>query len=132
MILTLHRLDRFGDAIPGDIYEDGAHVCVTLENADHAIKAGRYPIAMTESARAKAGSLWSPREDHVLPLVCDVVGREGIRLHAANHPAQLEGCIAPGITRDGDAITNSRVALIALMAKIQAAPAPVWLDVVDP
>lgn len=135
MNLTLQRLDQFGAGIPGDLFVEGRHEAVTLENAEHAIKAGRYQIVMTESGRAKAGSLWSPREDHKLPLLCDVAGREGIRMHSANFPSQLEGCVAVGLTRDGEGITRSHVALISVMAKIQAAidlGEKVFIDVVDP
>ena len=135
MILTLLRLDPFGEAQHGDLFTDGTHLAVTLENLAHAIPAGRYPLVLTESARCKAGGLWSPREDHVLPLLCDVTDRTGIRVHAANQPSQLEGCIAPGTARDGETITGSRVALIALMARLQAAidrGEDVVLDVIDP
>jgi hypothetical protein len=130
--LTLQRLDPFGAALHGDLYLDGKHQCVTLENASRAIPAGRYQVVLTESARSKAGGLWSPREDHKLPLLCDVKDRSGIRLHAANFPEQLEGCIAPGSTRDGAMIAGSRVALIKVMALIEAAilsGEQVWLDV---
>lgn len=134
MNLRLQRLDRFGDGLPGDLYVDGQHCVVTLENADLAIAAGRYQIVMTESGRARAGGLWSPRDDFKLPLLCDVAGHEGIRLHAANVASELAGCIAPGMARDGDAIQQSRPALINVMAKIDAAIAlgeEVWIDVVD-
>jgi hypothetical protein len=119
----------------GDLYSDGQHATVTLENVHKAIPAGRYQIVMTESGRVKAGSLWSPRADHKLPLLCDVPGREGIRCHAGNEATDVEGCIAVGMVRDGQEIHNSRVALIKVMAQIDAALAlgeEIWLDVLDP
>jgi hypothetical protein len=134
LVLTLRRLEPFGDALHGDLYLNGHHECVTLENAAKAIVAGRYQVVLTESPRVREGSLWSPRADHKLPLLLDVKDRDGIRLHAANYPAQLEGCIAPGTKRDGEVIESSRVALIAVMAKIEAALAlreTVWIDVQD-
>ena len=121
MILTVRRLAPFGDALPGDLFIDGAFECVTLERESLAIPAGHYRLAMTVSGRATAGGLWSPRADHVLPLVCDVPGRDGIRIHAANRADQLQGCIATGSTRDGMEISGSRTALIRVMAKIQVA-----------
>ena len=107
-----------------------------------AIPAGRYPIALTVSARAQRGELWCPaQETHphdkttwVLPLICGVPDRDGIRAHAANRASQLKGCIAPGSTRDGMEISGSRTALIRVMAKIQVAldrGEPVMLDVMD-
>ena len=134
MLLTLQRLAPFGAALPGDLLIDGHHEAVSLENADKAIPDGRYSIAMTVSGRATAGGLWSPRADNVLPLVCDVPGREGIRIHAANRADQLEGCIATGSTRDGMEVSGSRTALIRVMNRIEAAQRlgeEVWIDVVD-
>lgn len=134
MNLRLQRLDPFGDALHGDLYCERRHECVMLENVAKAIPAGRYQIVLTESGRAAAGSLWSPRADHKLPLLLDVPGRSAIRWHAANEPGQLEGCQAPGKVRDGESIQSSRIALISVMAKLDAAYAlgeEAWVDVVD-
>ena len=134
MNFALQRLEPFGAALHGDLYAEGRHVCVTLERVDKAIPAGRYQIVLTPSGRAEAGSLWSPRADHKLPLLCEVPGRSAIRLHAANAPAELEGCIAAGMVRDGAEIHSSRVAVILVMSKIDAALAldeQVWVDVCD-
>lgn len=123
MILTLIRRDRVdaADALFGTLACDGRAQCLTLERASKPIAPGRYPVLMTVSGRAEAGSLWSPRLDHRLPLIDQVPRRSGLRFHAANEASQLEGCIAPGESRDGDRLVQSRIALIALMAKIQAA-----------
>lgn len=132
LTFTLRRLDPFGAALHGDLYCEGQHVAVTLENAEKAIPAGRYQIVLTESGRALEGGLWTPRDDHKLPLLVDVPGRTAIRLHAANLPRELEGCIAPGMTRNGEAIESSRDALITVMSQIDAALAlgeAVWIDV---
>lgn len=136
MILTLLRGERSDDALPGTLLAEGAFQAYTLENADKAITAGRYPVVLTESGRAKGGSLWSPRDDDKLPLLCDVAGRSGIRIHAANFAHQLAGCIAPGLARDEetDSLSQSRAALIKIMAQIEAAirlGEEVWIDVVE-
>ena len=130
MDLRLARVEVVGEAQHGDLAIDGEPFCVTLENDLLKIPAGRYPVTITESPRAVEGSLWSPRQEGLLPLV-DVPEREGIRFHAANFPNQLEGCIAPGKARDGESITQSRVSLVALMARIDAAEDDVWLTVED-
>ena len=142
MRLLLQRLDPFGDGLPGDLYLEDRHICVSLENAALAIPAGCYAVDMTVSGRAQARELWCPaQETHpddkdqwVLPLLLEVPGREAIRLHAANWANQLAGCIAPGLTRDGEGIARSRAALIQVIAMIEAARADgdeVEIDVRD-
>jgi len=122
----------------GTLDADGTFVCHTLEDrvrrddpitvADEgrkvagttAIPAGRYRVVLTVSDRAAKGSLWSPRSDHKLPLLLDVHGFEGIRIHSGNTDRNTEGCILVGRGRAVDAITDSRVALTALVETIEA------------
>jgi Family of unknown function (DUF5675) len=73
-----------------------------------AIPAGRYRVALTVSDRAARGSLWSPRPDHNLPLLLDVHGFEGIRIHSGNTDRNTEGCILVGRSRAVDAIIVRR------------------------
>lgn len=93
---------------------DGGWSCWFLENPDTLIPAGRYEVLLTPSARAAAGTLWTPWPDKQLPLVV-VPDRSGIRIHAANHADQLEGCIAVGLERFEDgSLGTSRTALVKL------------------
>ena len=55
----------------------------TLENADFLIPAGIYPLKMT----------WSPRFKKMMPEICDVPEREGIRIHMGTKPEHSEGCV---------------------------------------
>jgi hypothetical protein len=41
-------------------------------------------------------------------------GRYAVLIHSANESSELEGCIAIGMTRDGDGVARSREALAAL------------------
>lgn len=120
----------------GTLDVDGTFVCHTLEDrvrrddpttvADEgqkvagttAIPAGRYRVMLTESDRVIAGSLWSPRPDNKLPLLVDVRGFTGIRIHSGNTDRNTEGCILVGRVRAVDAIFESRPALTALIEQI--------------
>lgn len=73
-----------------------------------AIPAGFYLVQIT----------YSPRFKVPLPLVEDVPGFTGIRIHAGNTDEDTEGCILVGRTSHADAIGESRLALEALMAKL--------------
>lgn len=107
--------------------------CYTLE-PKAPISAGKYEVILTPSARAKVGGLWSPRPDHALPLLVNVVGHEGVRIHAGNSAKDTSNCILVGLIRDAATIENSRSALIAVMAKLEAASAAAercFLTIVD-
>lgn len=84
--------------------------CFFLENEAKAFPAGTYPVLLTVSGRAQAGTLWTPWGDAQLPLIV-VPGREGIRIHAANRQDQLEGCLALGFDWIGGELGRSRHAL---------------------
>ena len=55
----------------------------TLENADYIIPVGNYPVLVT----------FSPRFKRMLPLIGNVPGRSGIRIHRGTKPEHSKGCI---------------------------------------
>ena len=58
-------------------------VCATLENSDYIIPEGTYELKNT----------MSPKFKKVLPLVCGVRGRSGIRIHTGTKPEHSTGCV---------------------------------------
>ena len=58
-------------------------ICPTLENLDKQIPALIYRVQVT----------MSPRFKRLLPLVCQVPGRAGIRIHRGTRPEHSAGCI---------------------------------------
>lgn len=132
MIVTVRREAILGDRIESEYFVNGQWTGVALERTARAIPVGRYQIVLTASDRAKRGLLWSPRENHVLPLLLNVPDHDGIRIVAMDRVDDLDGCLAVGVRRVGDMIEESRIALIALMAKLDAALAlreTLWCDV---
>lgn len=133
MELRLQRDPSDAVATVGRLFVDGAFECFTLEDVVRlgpkvpgrtAIPAGRYRVDLT----------FSPHFQRILPLVVDVPGFDGIRIHAGNTAADTEGCILVGQGRAMDSITSSRLALAALQPKIGGAlarGAAVFLDVVN-
>jgi hypothetical protein len=121
--LDLRRVVLTDEATVGDLSVDGVFECFTLEDrvrapgvkvpGKTAIPAGRYEVKIT----------WSPRFRVDMPLLLDVPGFQGVRIHPGNTAEDTEGCILVGKTRMpyGDALAESRKAYASLFRKLKAA-----------
>ena len=83
-MVTIHltRKDKDCKAVHGCL-RTGAQEIATLENKDYIIPTGTYPVRVT----------WSPKFKRMLPLVLNVPGRSGIRVHRGTRPEHSRGCI---------------------------------------
>lgn len=111
----------------GQLYVNGIFDCFILEDQDRqlelhpeakvygetCIPRGTYKVIITYSNRFK-------RE---LPLLVDVPGFEGVRIHPGNSHVDTHGCLLPvtSVTPDGQTGINSRNAFHILYQKIEAA-----------
>jgi len=101
----------------GELLIDGEHFCFTLEDAARpekiygktAIPYGTYDVEIT----------FSPRFQKYMPLIKDVPGFEGVRIHSGNTAQDTEGCLLVGCTKGYDYIGRSRTAFATLMNKIK-------------
>lgn len=132
MNLTLIRRWGSPNATIGELLIDDVRQCFTLEDTirtgpkipgETAIPAGRYQVVVTESARFK----------RALPLLIDVPGFEGVRIHPGNTAQDTEGCILVGASMGPDRVYNSRKAFGPLFDWIQQAltRGPVWLTILE-
>lgn len=112
MNMTLTRKIKGKKGCFGELKIGEKFQCYILERLDTLIPVGVYQIELT----------FSPRFHHLMPLL-NVPNREGIRIHPANYPNQLEGCLAPGTVQspEEDAIWNSNAAFGPLYDKITEA-----------
>lgn len=99
------------ESTTGKLSVDGKFFCYTLEdtarpensekiNGKTAIPAGLYLIDIT----------WSNRFKRWLPLLLNVPGFAGIRIHPGNTATDTEGCILVGASRSLNCVTESRQA----------------------
>lgn len=108
------------DGIFGRITADGWEGCDSLENLSKSIPEGTYDAVVD----------LSPRLGYLCPHLrvplrdIETGGDAGIRIHIANRPDQLEGCIATGTTRNGDSEDSSRDAFDKMMAVLPMAGIP--------
>lgn len=129
MNLTLKRKILSKVSSIGELSIDGKFFCYTLEDLSRdlyqtspieeinskkvhgqtAIPYGKYNVIITYSNRFK-------RE---LPLLENVPGFEGIRIHSGNNSASTEGCVLVGDSYSKDYIYNSRITFDKLFLEIK-------------
>lgn len=141
MNLILKRIHEGETFTVGQLYEETKYglspICYTLEDKVRqvegkpvkewkvqdktAIPTGTYSVVVTMSNRFKTK----------LPLLQNVEGFTGIRIHSGNSSANTEGCILVGMTWDGksDWIGSSKIAMSALMPIIDNSTSPVTLQI---
>jgi len=118
MKLNLKRLHKTDNSTIGELYIDGKFEAYTLEDIERdtkvfgktAIPKGTYEVIMTMSNRFKK----------MMPLLLNVPGYEGVRIHSGNDATQTEGCILLGTTRSVDFIGGSRDAIAKFYPKLEA------------
>ena len=118
MILILDRKYKLPTYTIGKLYIDGEYFCDTLEDKDRgltdgmtvseiskikikketAIPTGTYKVTITYSNRFKKN----------MPLINNVKGFEGIRIHSGNTNQDTEGCILVGFNKVKGNVINSR------------------------
>lgn len=125
MTLTLKRKYKKNDYTIGDLYINGKWFCNTIEDKDRglndtmelktiqrekvygktAIPTGRYKVSIT----------YSPKYKKNMPLLENVKGFEGIRIHSGNTEKDSLGCIIVGENKKKGVVINSRVTYNKLM-----------------
>lgn len=119
MEIDLHRKYKKDGYTIGKLSINGKSICDTLEDTDReltsdmseeeikerkvfgktAIPIGEYEVVMTYSNRFKKQ----------MPLLLDVKGFSGIRIHSGNTAEDTEGCILCGKNSEKGKVLNSKV-----------------------
>ena len=118
MILILDRKYKLPTYTIGKLYIDGEYFCDTLEDKDRgltdsmtvgeiskikikketAIPTGTYKVTITYSNRFKKN----------MPLINNVKGFEGIRIHSGNTNQDTEGCLLVGMNLERGKVLKSQ------------------------
>jgi len=118
-ILQLERVDETEKSTLGRLSVDGEFECYILEDpirevkvyGNTAIPYGYYTVSIT----------YSPRFKRNLPILRDVPGFRGVRIHPGNTPKDTDGCLLPGTRFKTDRVLESRRAFNKLFTKLKAA-----------
>jgi hypothetical protein len=121
MRLHLLRFSLGETATLGALSVDGRFFCFVLEDryrpppeekvrGQTAIPVGDYNVEVTHS----------PRFGVPMPLVKNVPGFEGIRIHSGNTVDQTDGCLLVGMQATAETVFQSKAAYEALMKRLEA------------
>lgn len=119
MELVLTRKTFTEQSTVGELSVDGKFECYTLEDKVRKEKIAK--VTAIPYGRFRVQITYSPRFKVQMPLLMDVPGFSGIRIHTGNVAEHTDGCILVGTGKTHDRITNSRAAYAALFAKLDAA-----------
>lgn len=129
MELLLKRIFRGDKYTIGHLYINGDYYCDVLEDVDRelsndmseeqikkikiygktAIPTGRYKIEVT----------YSPKFKRYLPILLNVKGFSGIRVHSGNTAEDTLGCLLVGFNKEKGKVLNSRVTSDKLTALLR-------------
>lgn len=114
--MILNREIFTDESTIGSLYLDGIFQCYTLElscrkhpGTKNCIPARTYEIQITYSTRFKKD----------MPLLIDVPGFSGIRIHTGNAGKDTDGCILVGKSKAKNWVGESVVAFNELFPKIE-------------
>lgn len=129
MEITVKRKFKGNNYTIGSLYIDDKYFCDTLEDIDRgltdnmtdsyistvkvvdqtAIPTGSYKVTIT----------YSNRFQKLLPLINNVKGFSGIRIHSGNTKEDTSGCILVGFNTKKGKVVNSRVTFNKLFNILQ-------------
>jgi hypothetical protein len=139
MKLLLKR-DTFTDkSTIGKLYIDGKFECFILEDKDRSLdsETNKEVIAQNKirnetaipTGKYKIVINMSPKFKRELPLLLEVPGYTGIRIHTGNKASDTSGCLLPGTTKGVDSISGSKEAFDALFKKLKEAKEEIFISI---
>ena len=131
MELRLERKYRNNNYCIDKLYINGKYFSDVLEDPDRGLT-DTMSLEEIQKIKIKGNTCipygtynvtitYSPRFKKNLPLLNDVKGFDGIRIHSGNKPQDTEGCLLPGFNKVKGQVIDSRVTTDKLIAQIQQA-----------
>ena len=139
MRIVLLRIANRPTYCIGKLYIDGVYFCDTIEDTDRglddgmseaeikqkkvkgqtAIPTGVYPVYIT----------WSPKYKKPMPLIENVKGYSGIRIHSGNTAKDTEGCLLVGKNKEVGKVLESRKTYNALFQILNETDERIIIDI---
>ncbi len=139
MRLTLMRIANRPTYCIGKLYIDGQYMMDVLEDTDRglddsmseeeilkrkikgetAIPCGTYEVTLT----------YSPKYKKIMPLINNVKGYSGIRIHSGNTSKDTEGCPIVGQNKEVGKVLNSRKMYDVLFKELSNTKERIIIDI---
>ena len=139
MRVTLVRIANRPTYCIGKLYIDGKYFCDTIEDTDRGLKdemtedeilkkkvkgetaipTGIYPVYLT----------YSPKYNKQMPLIDNVKGYSGIRIHSGNTSKDTEGCLIVGKNKEVGKVLESRKTYNALFREFVKTNSKIIIDI---
>ena len=114
MNLEVKRIFKGNKYTIGKLYIAGKYFCDTMEPPVRIIKPKAIPLG-----KYKVIINHSNKFNKQLPLLLNVEGFEGIRIHNGSYPEDTLGCILVGRNKIKGMLVDSRYTLMQLMNKLK-------------
>ena len=129
MDLKLKRIYSGDTYTIGHLYIDGDYYCDVLEDTDRGLtddmseeqikKIKVYGKTAIPKGTYKVEVTYSPKFKRYLPILLNVKGFTGIRIHSGNIPEDTLGCLLVGYNKEKGKVLNSRVTSDKLTALLR-------------
>ena len=129
MEILVKRIAKKETYTIGKMYIDGKYFCDTLEDKDRGLsqsmteeeirKRKVYGLTAIPTGAYKVIVNYSERFGKLMPLLLDVKGYAGVRIHSGNTPADTLGCILVGRNTAKGMVTESRNTFLRLMETLK-------------
>lgn len=128
MEIKVKRIARKDSYTIGRLYIDDEYFCDTLEDKDRGLKQTDTleqikKVKVKDETAIPIGTYkvtlsYSPRFKKILPLIENVKGFDGIRIHSGNTNKDTSGCLLVGKNTKVGMVTSSRDTMKDLMLKL--------------
>lgn len=139
MDLKLKRIFRGDKYTIGHLYIDGDYYCDTLEDTDRGLSSDMseeeikrikvYGRTAIPKGTYKVEVTYSPKFKRHLPLLIDVKGFSGIRIHSGNSAEDTLGCLLVGYNKVKGQVINSRVTSDKLTALLRDCEEEIYITI---
>lgn len=129
MEILVKRIAKKETYTIGKMYIDGKYFCDTLEDKDRGLsqsmteeeirKIKVYGLTAIPTGAYKVIVNYSERFGKLMPLLLDVKGYAGVRIHSGNTPSDTLGCILVGRNTAKGMVTESRKTFLRLMETLK-------------
>lgn len=129
MEILVKRIAKKETYTIGKMYIDGKYFCDTLEDKDRGLsqsmteeeirKMKVHGLTAIPTGAYKVIVNYSERFGKLMPLLLDVKGYAGVRIHSGNTPSDTLGCILVGRNTAKGMVTESRKTFLRLMETLK-------------